>query len=61
MNSYEVQTRLDFVIRAHVNTSVPVERGQTSSAAIEIVKEQLLGSPRDVLNYDIDIDNLEVE
>ncbi|MCG2451883.1 hypothetical protein [Staphylococcus epidermidis] len=61
MNSYEVQTRLDFVIRAHVNTFVPVERGQTSSAAIEIVKEQLLGSPRDVLNYDIDIDNLEVE
>lgn len=40
MNSYEVQTRLDFVIRAHVNTFVPVERGQTSSAAIEIVKEQ---------------------
>lgn len=44
-----------------VNTFVPVERGQTSSAAIEIVKEQLLESPRDVLNYDIDIDNLEVE
>ena len=61
MNSYEVQTRLHFVIRAHVNTFVPVERGQTSSAAIEIVKEQLLESPRDVLNYDIDIDNLEVE
>ncbi|MDT0712820.1 hypothetical protein EX326_05860 [Staphylococcus epidermidis] len=61
MNSYEVQTRLDFVIRAHVNTFVSVERGQTSSAAIEIVKEQLLESPRDVLNYDIDIDNLEVE
>lgn len=61
MNSYEVQTRLDFVIRAHVNTFVLVERGQTSSAAIEIVKEHLLESPRDVLNYDIDIDNLEVE
>lgn len=61
MNSYEVQTRLDFVINAHVNTFVPVERGQTSSAAIEILKEQLLESPRDVLNYDIDIDNLEVD
>ena len=40
MNSYEVQTRLDFVIRAHVNTFVPVERGQTFSDAIEIVKEE---------------------
>lgn len=61
MNSYEVQTRLDITIKGHVNAFVPVEKGQTSSDAIENYKEQLLDSPRDVLNYDIEIDDLEVE
>lgn len=61
MNSYEVQTRLDFTIKSHINAFVPVKKGQTPSDAIENYKEQLLDSPRDVLNYDIDIDDLEVE
>ena len=26
MNSYEVQTRLDFTIKGHVNAFVPVEK-----------------------------------
>ena len=61
MNSYEVQTRLDFTIKGHVNAFVPVEKGQLPSDAIENYKEQLLDSSRDVLNYDIEIDDLEVE
>lgn len=61
MNSYEVQTRLDFTIKGHVNAFVPVKKGQTPSDAIEDFKEQLLESPRDVLNYDIDINDLEDE
>ncbi|MGC7620469.1 hypothetical protein ACP2XG_11370 [Staphylococcus epidermidis] len=61
MNNYEVQTRLDFTIKGHINAFVPVEKGQTPFDAIEDFKEQLLDSPIDVLNYDIDIDDLEVE
>lgn len=61
MNNYEVQTRLYFTIKGEVNAFVPVEKGQTPSDAIENFKEQLLDSPRDVLNYDIEIDDLEVE
>lgn len=61
MNGYEVQTRLDFTIKGHVNSFVPVEKGQKPSDAIEDFKEQLLESPRDVFDYDIEIDDLEVE
>lgn len=61
MNSYEAQMRLDLTIRGHVNAFIPVKKGQTPSDAIEDFKEQLLDSPIDVLNYDIEIDDLEVE
>ena len=61
MNVREEQVMLKFSITGHINTFVPVEKGQELEEAVTEKCEGLENNPNDIFNMNFEIDKTEVE
>ncbi|MBF8049249.1 hypothetical protein [Staphylococcus capitis] len=61
MEPREEQVMLKFNITGHINTFVPVEKGQELEEAVTEKCESLENNPNDIFNMNFEIDKTEVE
>lgn len=61
VNVREEQVMLKFSITGHINTFVPVEKGQELEEAVTEKCESLENNPNDIFNMNFEIDKTEVE
>lgn len=61
VNAREEQVMLKFSITGHINTFVPVEKGQELDEAVTEKCESLENNPNDIFNMNFEIDKTEVE